>query len=577
MAEDNNNTSGPSAGTIIGAVGFDALINRMKAEGQLLRNSGTNSIKALKEEMFVQTDIQSRLLSSFESYFDKMSTHYEWVKDQAAKQEADRLQELAELRGRMGATVPDPPAAATDNSMDRFLPGFLTGGLIGGIVSAVGAAVAAALGAVGAAYGALSLPQAKQIFSGTKKVLFDPIAKIVTWLKGVPGRLGGQLGEWWTSTKAALNDELKNMDDMKAQDKAARGESSMIKKLKEWKAGIANTVSRMKAWTTKEFAWMGTMLKEIKALIPGLGADDAAKAADVAADLGSAKPPKDPSKLVQWISHKAGQFKNTVGQLLKPIGKILAPLAWIFSTMDGVREAMKQKEEATLAGDTETQQNIEMVTGFIGGFTGSFVGGFADFIKNSVLWVLKKVLPGDWIDEKTGKFKPGTMLGNIEEFSFAETIKKGFNLLGDNILNMIDDVIFFIDKQMVRFGLANEETTKRINERTYFDQSIADQARSEQMVTSSGFTNAAALTDQEIKSIAEEKSSFLGMSETEIINNLQKLRKRDQVQGLGENNLSYQELANLLKKPQVSQAEIRTQMMKDQQAQAEALQWAQAM
>lgn len=54
------------------------VIDRLKREGDLTRNSGTNSLKSVKDVLLTQAELQNKLLDKFELYFDRA--------------EADRLQ-----------------------------------------------------------------------------------------------------------------------------------------------------------------------------------------------------------------------------------------------------------------------------------------------------------------------------------------------------------------------------------------------------------------------------------------------------------------------------------------------------
>lgn len=148
--------------------------------------------------------------------------------------------------------------------------------------------------------------------------------------------------------------------------------------------------------------------------------------------------------------------------------KILRPLAAIFAIFDGFRVAEEEMGKETLDGYFEKYVGAGL-GGFVAGFVKSFFGEFFDLIKAIPLFIIKKVVPDDWLEKTEDgsvKFNPDeniltSILAGFDEFSFATLLKdvvlKPFMLIGAG-LDYISDLLGFNGddrKEKVRSEFAN--------------------------------------------------------------------------------------------------------------------------
>jgi hypothetical protein len=157
------------------------------------------------------------------------------------------------------------------------------------------------------------------------------------------------------------------------------------------------------------------------------------------------------SKILQSIAN----FKPLV-----IVARILRPLAILFAVFDGMRNASKEME------DKEGYINKYLgggVGGAISGAVGSFFGEFFNLIKAIPMFIIKKVVPANWIDKETGEFKKAEgilpfLLGGVDDFDFARVIRdiiqRPFDLISSS-LQYISDLVGFggEDKQAEAKGI----------------------------------------------------------------------------------------------------------------------------
>lgn len=480
---------------------LDDVIKRLRDEGNLVRNSGSNSIKSIKAELNVQTELQSKLLSSFENYFAKMSAHFAWVQDRAAKLDADRMQELAQLRSKVDPTV----EKKEDDSKPEKQFNFFGAGLLGGLVGALGTVIAGALGGVAAAYGALSFPQMKNVIKGTDKLIFKPIRNVLTWVGKFPERIGKMITGWWDKSLPKI-EKIFGMENPEG----VRGRS-LSDRIKLWKLQFTQGLNKLWLKIVAKTAFIPKAVKAIKNLIPGLDA------ADETAKVGFASG--------VWKAVSESKLGSIIGGVFSKVSKWAGRFAWIFSLWDGVKEALDAKDKSVAEGDSTTETSIKFVTGFLGGFTGSFIGGFADLIKDGIVWVLKQVFPSDWIDEKTGKFKKGTLMGTFEDFSFATTIKDGWRMLGDSFMDIVDDIIAFATKFKIESGLASDAETLKYGAMTSTASSEDDASIIAAAARKFG-PDMSKVTDEQLKELASSET-WTGIGEGQALLALARQRQRD--------------------------------------------------
>lgn len=157
------------------------------------------------------------------------------------------------------------------------------------------------------------------------------------------------------------------------------------------------------------------------------------------------------SKLIQSIAN----FKPLI-----IVARILRPLALLFSVFDGMRNASAEME------DREGYINKYLgggAGGFISGFVGSFFGEFFNLIKAIPMFIIKKVVPDNWIDSETGEFKKAEgilpfLLGGVDDIDFnrvlTDIVQRPFDIIASS-LQYISDLMGFggEDKQAEAKGI----------------------------------------------------------------------------------------------------------------------------
>jgi hypothetical protein len=94
--------------------------------------------------------------------------------------------------------------------------------------------------------------------------------------------------------------------------------------------------------------------------------------------------------------------------VIKGIFKFLRPVAAILSIFDGFRNAATEMEDRE---DTLDKLIGGGLGGFISGTLGSFFGEFANLLIDLPLWLIKQIVPAQWLNED-GTFKRGSEGGN---------------------------------------------------------------------------------------------------------------------------------------------------------------------
>src|SRR5210317_243162 len=106
------------------------VVERIKAEGQLQRNTGTNSLKSIKELLTSQNEIASE---GFNGLISAITS--DALANKELKMENDRLNErllqaLEDLKNQGGGTGPDAPMLPALGAAGLALAG-VVGGLLG--------------------------------------------------------------------------------------------------------------------------------------------------------------------------------------------------------------------------------------------------------------------------------------------------------------------------------------------------------------------------------------------------------------------------------------------------------------
>lgn len=137
---------------------------------------------------------------------------------------------------------------------------------------------------------------------------------------------------------------------------------------------------------------------------------------------------------------------STIARFGVLVGKILYPLALAMSAFDGFTEAKKTFEKSGSI--------LKSVTMFIGGFVGSFIGEFMNLIKDGVAWMVKKLIPDDWMGE--GSYL-SEFFKQLDSFSFSDMIVDGisrlYDVVSDTLKSIFTEPITFIKRQLTILGM----------------------------------------------------------------------------------------------------------------------------
>jgi len=206
------------------------------------------------------------------------------------------------------------------------------------------------------------------------------------------------------------------------------------------------------------------------------------------------------------LLEKLAKFKP-----LRIVTRLLRPIAILFSVFDGMRNA--EKEMADKEGFIEKYLG-GAVGGFTAGFLGSFFGEFFNLLKDIPIFLIKQIVPKDWlIENEDGSIKFDTtkniftkILGGIETLDFnrliTDVVQKPFNLLAET-LQFITDI----------FGLGGEDKQKAAQARwdewwnkTTWGQKGLDILK---VITNIAFSPITSI-------ISEIETAFMGKDEDEV-------------------------------------------------------------
>ena len=136
-----------------------------------------------------------------------------------------------------------------------------------------------------------------------------------------------------------------------------------------------------------------------------------------------------PTKTVQSAIEKLTPVFEAIknNRVLLNIVRFVKPLAAILSVFDGIKNARKEMEDEQGIVD----KIFAGTGGLIGGTVGSFFGEFANMLKNIPIWIIKKMLPEDYlmtdhhgnvtINKDKNLFTK--ILGGIETLDFNQLLK----------------------------------------------------------------------------------------------------------------------------------------------------------
>lgn len=302
------------------------VIDRIKAEGQLQRNSGTNSLKSIKDLLNNQNDIMS---NGFDGLITAITA--DALSNKELKMENDRLNErllqaLQDLKARDGGGGPSD------------LP-----------VPALGLAGMALAGTIGGLLGILQ-GQFKAIQAFSK--LFTP-DWVRTRFESVKTSVGGFL------------DTFKN---------------AVSERINAVRTGITNGINRFKAFfTIADDSPLYKLGQGLRAKIDAL-VDIFRPIGETIKSISSGAGTRL-SNIWNIIKGYMKTFAETAGKISRVVGRVFAPIAIITTAWETITGAIEGWQEDGILGALE---------GAITGFFNSLVTIPLDLVKSAVAWVLEK-------------------------------------------------------------------------------------------------------------------------------------------------------------------------------------------
>ena len=305
------------------------VVARIKAEGQLQRNSGTNSLKSIKDILSEQTDVMSH---SFDGLLSAITS--DALANKELKMENDRLNErllqaLEDLNNGGGSG-----GAGAD----------------GGAGAALGIAGLALAGTIGGLLGVLQ-GQYKAIQGFSK--LFTP-----GWVTTKFEAVKASMTQTFDKFKLAISERIT----------AAR-------------TAITNGINRFKSFfTIAEDSPLSKLGQSLRTRIDGLvnifkPIGETIKSISTGAGTRLAN-------IWNVIKGYMNTFKDTVGKISRVVGKVFAPIAVITTAWETITGAIEGWKEDGILGALE---------GAINGFFTSLITVPLDLVKSAVAWVLEKL------------------------------------------------------------------------------------------------------------------------------------------------------------------------------------------
>lgn len=302
------------------------VIERIRAEGQLQRNSGTNSLKSIKDLLSNQNDIMS---NGFDGLISAITS--DALANKELKMENDRLNErllqaLQDLQnGGGGGASPEAPAAN-----------------IGGLGMVLAGTIGTAIGVIGGQLKAIKAFAA----------MFTPNA-VKEWVKGA--RVAIQ-----------MNIEL--------------FKTTVSERITSLRAAMSNGFARLKSFFTfAEDSKIGKIIASIGSRIATFSEVFRSAGGIITGILeGPLKALRAGFNVVKGL---VSSFGNFVGRIAGVVGKIFAPIAIVLTLFETVKGAIDGYAEGGILGGLE---------GAITGFFNSLITKPLDLVKDAVSWVLEK-------------------------------------------------------------------------------------------------------------------------------------------------------------------------------------------
>ncbi len=313
------------------------VIERLKAEGQLVRNTGTNSIKAVKEilvdvsvSMFDQTTILRQMLD-----LNKL------------------VYEEAEQRRRLGEAsrsdiIPTPPSATPQTSPAIPTPAGLGFGDLLGNLSKLDLILGGLAVGLGTTVGIISgqLKAIQVFFPKTSAAIIKLFDNLRISIASLFTNLRLSISNLFTRTIKLFDDSLTFIRGIFAVDSSSRI-AKILTSIKSYIGGII-----------RPFIVAADLLKDIVNIVKPL------------------------SGIFTSIRSLLSTFGKTIAAVAGTVGKLFAPVAIIITLFDTIREAIKGYAEGGILGGLE---------GALRGLLNSLIGAPLDLLKNIVSWAASKL------------------------------------------------------------------------------------------------------------------------------------------------------------------------------------------
>lgn len=366
------------------------LISRIKAEGELNRNTGTHSIKSVKDKIDVLTPVLRSISASAENLGvitgilqRQEQTLIDSIEDRK-RQEDFNPTESDNTPGQAGDTAPPSvPPAEQQNIIALF------GGL-----GLIGSAIAASLGGI----------------MGVIKGQYDAIKAIgriltpASWTQLLDDlKLG--VSNSFAALKSGITSRIKNVIDGVTDGMKAVGDFLRISP----DSAIGKAISGFRAAFSPITALFTSMTNTITGLIGSGGAGPLSRVQTFIAD----------------IFKSFGAFGSKVGAIARVVGKVFAPIAIITTAWDTITSTIEGFQEGGILGALE---------GAITGFFTSLITVPLDLVTSAVAWVLDKL----GFDESASA---------LQSFSFTELFTSIVSSIFDGVKSAIDVI-----KDLFTFG-----------------------------------------------------------------------------------------------------------------------------
>lgn len=407
-----------------------ALIERVRAEGQLTRNTGTNSIKVTNEILTRMDTTLQGVANMLGSLGDNLTDILAQTKERLDDLATDDL--LAPRTPTGGGQDDDTPAPAGPNVQQETQKTLAIFGGLGLIGKTIALAVGGIAGVIMGQYNAIK-----------------SVAKVLTpasWSESIKGLKTGidnrvtalrtAIGEKITSVRTAVTNGMTRVGDLLKIDP---------------ESNIGKAITRFKA----AFAPITNILESAKETLKGI------------AGGGEGKGPL--SRIKNFLNIIKSYFTTlgaSVSGIARVVGRIFAPIAIIVTAFDTVKGAIDGYAEGGILGGLQ---------GAIDGLFTSLITKPLDLLKSAVAWVLGKLgfdssaealnsfSFTDLWTQMTDKIFAGlsSAIGVIKDlFTFGEEDKTALGILGkltDLVYTPVNMAINFVRGL---FGWSSEDETE---------------------------------------------------------------------------------------------------------------------